>query len=402
VTRPAVTRTAWTLCGLAVVLATASVVLAAFNGFTPWDLVVAHLGIGTLSAASFPVLGALIVARQPRNWFGWLLLVYGVLLGTFVFTQQYAFLTFGISGRRWPLPGGALASWLGAWTNLPGIILGSTLLVLLFPDGRAPSPRWRPVVWASLLLVVASAGVQAALNWPLQGPELARVGMVGTTEATGVVFQIGFTAALVLLVVCVIAQVFRFRRAAGIQRQQLKWFAYGGILSVPLGVPAMVPTIGAVLELLQVPILFSAITIAMFRYRLYDIDRLYNRTLVYGLLTAILGGLYAVGVLGVGQAVSVNREPSSLVVAATTLAVAAAFQPLRRRIQTLVDRRFNRRRYDAARTIEAFSGRLRQQVDLDALSRELLAVVDQTMQPSRAVLWIRPVDPPPPKGTVTR
>jgi hypothetical protein len=194
---------------------------------------------------------------------------------------------------------------------------------------------------------------------------------------------------LALSVVVLVAVVVRFRRSHGVERQQLKWFAYGAVIGIPLGLPAEVPFWGPILELVQPPLLFGGLAVGIFRYRLYDIDRLLNRTLVSGLLTVSLAAAYAAGVLVLGGMVSGGRS-SSLVVAAVTLAVAAIFQPLRRVIQRCVDRRFNRRAYDAATTIEAFAVRLRQQVDADALTAELLAVVDHTVQPTRASLWLRP------------
>jgi hypothetical protein len=202
----------------------------------------------------------------------------------------------------------------------------------------------------------------------------------------------GFVLAGVILA-ALVSLVVRFRRATGIERQQLKWFAYGtalllllpaaGIIGASLAGPAGDLVAAGILSALPV-----AIGIAVLRYRLYDIDRLVNRTLVYGLLTAVLGGTYAGLVLVLGQLLGQDR--SSLAVAGATLAAAALFQPARRRIQQLVDRRFNRRRYDAARTVEAFSARLRDQLDLDSLAGELLVVVDQTVQPVKASLWLRP------------
>jgi hypothetical protein len=188
--------------------------------------------------------------------------------------------------------------------------------------------------------------------------------------------------------------VIRFRRSRGEERQQLKWFTYASAL-LPLALlgewlPAPVGDLifGAVIVFLPV-----AVGIAILRHRLYDIDRLINRTLVYGLLTALLGGVYAGAVLVLGQVFGrVGGDPPSWAVAGATLAVAALFQPARRRIQAVVDRRFNRRKYDAARTVEAFGVRLRDEIDLDALSAELLAVVDHTIQPTRATLWLRPAD----------
>jgi hypothetical protein len=278
-------------------------------------------------------------------------------------------------------------------------------MLLLFPDGRLPSPRWRPIAWTIVVagglsligaachpgtLEVASlvreAEVTAQLTNPLGVATLGRllepfllVLLVG--EATG-------AAALLL----------RFRRSRGIERQQLKWVAYAALLfgiqqgGVVLGrLAGLVPDTElawlGVVDTFTFIFSFVAIAVAVLRYRLYDIDRLINRTLVYGLLTALLAGVYAAVVLGLGQLLG---RDSSLAVAAATLAAAAVVRPARRSIQQAVDRRFNRRRYDAARTVEEFATRLREQVDLDMLSAELLTVVDQTMEPSRASLWLKP------------
>jgi hypothetical protein len=186
-----------------------------------------------------------------------------------------------------------------------------------------------------------------------------------------------------------VALVVRFRRSAGVERQQIKWFAYGAMIGIPLGLPAQVPFWGPILELVQPPLMFAGLGIGMFRHRLYDVDRVINRTLVYGLLTAVLGLAYAAGSLVFVLVAGAGSDPPSWLVAAATLATAAVFRPARRRIQAVVDRRFNRRRYNAAQTIEAFSARLREQVDLATLSAELLAVVDQTVQPTRTSLWLR-------------
>jgi predicted PurR-regulated permease PerM len=193
----------------------------------------------------------------------------------------------------------------------------------------------------------------------------------------------------------------RFRRSQGVERQQLKWVVYAGVLlvlTIPVG-EYLAATIGDVLFGLIIAFLPVAAGIAILRYRLYDIDRLINRTLVYGLLTAILGAVYAAIVLVLGQLFGgIGDSPPSWAVAGATLAVAALFQPARHRIQAVVDRRFNRRKYDAAKTVEAFSARLRDEVDLDTLSAELLAVADQTMQPTTASLWCRPAAQARPRG----
>jgi hypothetical protein len=208
-----------------------------------------------------------------------------------------------------------------------------------------------------------------------------------------VAYQVAFAVVIIAFVAAAASLMVRFRRARGVERQQLRWVALGtavvALLSVAnlatlaLGAYALAPLVGG----LNPPILTAAIGAAILRYRLYDLDRIISRALAYGLLTVLLGGGYAAVVLGLGQLLG---RDSSLVVAAATLTVAAVFQPARRRIQRLVDRRFNRRRYDAGQTIATFSTRLREQVDLDTLTGELLAVVDRTMQPTRASLWLRP------------
>lgn len=382
-------RWAWSLCGLSILLAVASIVLAAINGESPNEFVASHHAIGTVSALFYPVIGVLVLAREPRNLLGWLMCVDGVFLGVFNLAQQYAPLALGLTEDRRSLPGGELASWLGSWTNVPGIVLSAVFVLLLFPDGHLPSRRWRPVAWAGAAVAVVPTVILATAYWSDRGPAL--VNQTGTeSPLVSNMFAAAFGGALLLTAASAVSLIMRFRRSGAVRRQQIKWFAYGAVLSVPLGAFAMTGTVGAYLELTQTPVLLTGLGIGIFRYRLWEIDRLVNRTLVYGLLTAILGGAYALGVLVIGQRISPGKDPSGLVVAASTLAVAALFQPLRRAIQRLVDRRFNRRRYDAAKTIDAFAAHLRQQVDLQALTAELLAVVDHTMQPTGVALWLRP------------
>jgi uncharacterized membrane protein len=383
-------RLAWVLCGLSWAMAIAAMALAGVNGLSPQAYVIDHYAIGTIGALLLPLVGALIVSRERRNPLGWLLCVDGIILGVFVLSRQYAPLALGTTPDHRSLPGGDLASWLGSWTNVPGIVLSTVFLLLLFPDGHVPTRRWRPVAWLGVAVAVVPTAMLAVAYWPDRGPALvAETG--GESPVTSQLFQIAFSGALVLTAASVVSLIARFRRAGALERQQIKWFAYGAALGEFLGAFALIGTLGAYLELLEIPIIMAGLSIGIFRYRLWEIDRLLNRTLVYGLLSAVLGGAYAVGVLVIGQRVSPGRDPSPLVVAATTLAVAALFQPLRRTIQRLVDRRFNRRRYDAAKTIDDFAARLRQQVDLKALGAELLAVVDATMQPTSASLWLRPV-----------
>jgi hypothetical protein len=242
-------------------------------------------------------------------------------------------------------------------------------------------------VRAAVALTVGCSVVQAALAWRLRAdPDVVRTG----DDLLDTAFSLVFLLAMVLFVTSVASLIARYRQAGAVRRQQIKWVMWSQIVAVPLQVPAIFGMIGAILELLTVPVTFGAIAIAIFRHRLFDIDRLFSRTLVYGLLSAFVVGGYTLGVLVIGHAVSPCARPDSLVVAGTTLALAALFQPLRRRLQDAVDRRFNRRRYDAARTIDAFAARLRHHTDLDTLRTEVLAVVDSTMQPTQATLWLAP------------
>jgi hypothetical protein len=349
-----------------------------------------------LAFTAFMVMGAVIVAHRPDNAIGWIFSAIGLLVGTGFFAWQYA--EYAYITRGSPLPGAMLSAWYNSWWWFPTLILATIVTVLVFPNGGLLSARWRPVAWltaaitATILALTALAptldlGQRTKLSNPIglawiPNPEQSALGPV----------------LLGLLLVCtgaaVVSLVLRFRRSQGVERQQLKWFTYAGVLlfswsMVDLVLPDVAPfTVLFGLTIALVPV---AAGIAVLRYRLYDIDRLINRTLVYGLLTALLAGVYAGAVLVLEQVFGGFRaEPPTWAIAGVTLAVAALFQPARRRIQQVVDRRFNRRNYDAAKTIEAFSARLRDEVDLDALSAELLAVTNLTMQPTAASLWLRP------------
>jgi hypothetical protein len=276
-----------------------------------------------------------------------------------------------------------------------------TFALLLFPDGRLPSRRWRPAAWLSAASIAAICGLGGAWSWPQRGLALLESNQEGLENAPRLV-ELLVLAGYPLMLLCglasVVALLMRFRSSRGVERQQLKWFTFAGVVTfasfILIVTPFQYGLIGPIYLLVGLPLLLSmpvAAGVAILRYRLYDIDRLINRTLVYGLLTAMLGLGYAGIVLALGQlSGGVTSDPPSWAVAGATLAVAAVFQPARRRIQRAVDRRFNRRRYNTARTVEAFSRRLRDEVDLDTLSAELLTVVDQTMQPTTASLWLRP------------
>ena len=298
-----------------------------------------------------------------------------------------------------PLPGRVWVALLPDPLWVVAVPLGATLLLLLYPTGRPPSPRWRPMAWAAVVATVVAVIASALMPGPmtyLRGVEnplgLQRAGWV-----LDLIVQVASVVIVVALFAAAGSLIVRWRRARGVERQQLKWLAYAAAMLVVVTVlGGFLPhgLYGAVST--SMTLLFPLATgIAVVRYRLYDIDRLINRTLVYGLLTAILGLGYAGVVLVLGEVFGgVGAEPPSWAVAGATLAMAAVFRPARRRIQAAVDRRFNRRKYNAAKTIETFSARLRDQVDLDTLATELLAVTDKTMQPTTVSVWLRPPDEP--------
>jgi len=354
-----------------------------------WDL---RPGVALVSAAT---VGAVLASRRPAHPVGWLLLA-----------QVASNLTTGAAAQylAWGLlaPGGTLPATRYVALYFPASAGGGLLLLgfvlLLTPTGKLPSPGWR--WWASAMVAVPLLLVVGVTLAP--GPVDPSVQVVGGPfEFHGlgggllVVNQLALAFTTLAVAVCAGSLVVRFRRARGVERQQLRWVAVAAALLV---VAAGVALVGLALGATEVVTwalsawvagLPVAIGAAVLRYRLYDLDRIISRTLAYGLLTLLLGGGYAAMVLGLGQLLG---RDSSLVVAAATLAVAGVFQPARRRIQQAVDRRFNRRRHDTAETIQAFSTHLRDQVDLDTLQGELLAVVDQTMQPTQASLWLRPSD----------
>jgi hypothetical protein len=345
----------------------------------------------TLAFGSFLVVGCLLVARRPDNRIGWIFAAVGLLTAAASLAEGYVIYAYVAHPES--LPGRVAAAWMFTWIWLPIGMLTVVFPLLLFPTGRSLSPRWRPVTWLAVGVTVGWT-VLGALN-PLldvyNGTIPNPIGVAGADPDTGLASTILNGLMQFLLAATIVSLVVRFRRSRGVERQQLKWFAYAGVLVVLAALSTqVVPSLGN-LPWVMVIALPVAVGIAILRYRLYDIDRLINRTLVYGLLTAILGLGYAGAVLILGQVFGgVREDPPSWAVAGATLAAAALFRPARRRIQALVDRRFNRRKYDAARTVEAFTIRLRDEIDLAAISNELLAVVDQTMKPTQASLWLRP------------
>jgi hypothetical protein len=358
----------------------------------PLDTAVAPT-VATVSAAT---VGAVLAGRRPRHPVGWLLLACGLSLSAAGVAGGYA--PYGLQVRPGALPAAAwVAMYYPATALLALALLG--LVLLLTPTGSPPSPGWR---WWAWLMAGAVAVLVVAMPLAPRPPE-ERYGAVDNPfdlrpfEGALLLANRALLAVTVLgVLVGAGSLVVRFHRARGIERQQLRWVVLAAALT-GVGMLASVVLVAAGNESLVgwvsgvcVVLLPLAVGAAVLRYRLFDLDRIISRTLAYGLLTVLLGLGYAGVVLGLGRLLP---QGSSLVVAAATLGVAAVFQPARRRVQAAVDRRFNRRRHDAARTIAAFNDRLRDHVDLDTLTGELLGVVEQTMQPTQTSLWLRPQPP---------
>jgi hypothetical protein len=384
------TWVAWSLLAVWTAVVAVLVVLAAVNGTFRPDAFTDSVPL-LLAFASFVVVGALIVRHRPGNAVGWMFAAIALLAVLGALAEEYAIFA---SARH--LPGPVLAAWFASWAWYPTLALTLVFTPLLFPTGRLLSPRWRLVAWPAAAVMAAITGL-AALQQTIElapGRMVANpFGLAGVENPEDSRLGAVLFPLLGPLVLAAFASlVVRFRRSRGDERQQLKWITFAAaLLPLTFAGDLLPDTAGNLLFAVVVSFLPVAAGVAILRYRLYEIDRLINRTLVYGLLSALLAGIYAALVLVGGElSGGVADDPPSWAVAGATLAVAALFQPARRRIQQVVDRRFDRRRYDAARTVDAFSGRLREELDLDALAAELLAVVERTVQPTAASLWLRP------------
>jgi hypothetical protein len=363
---------AWTLLCLTSVLLTAAAVLG-LTGGEAWSRAFGFIPV----TLSFALVGALIAVRAG-NRLGWLFLAGATVTALSVAADTYAARTATAE-----LPGAAWAGWVLT------VSLGATapfffLTPLLFPDGRPPSPRWRPVVWvavaAGLAQGVASAisDVNFSSNFPHLRDPVVLVAPLGTVD------NLATTVGPLVFLAGAVSMIVRFRRSGQEQRQQLKWFLYASAVS------ALVVFVTAALGYvplpefeLTVPLIPAAVAVAIFKYRLYDIDRLISRTLGYVIVTGLLVGVYA-GLVILAGVLGFSTPPA---VAVATLAAAALFSPLRRRVQRAVDKRFNRVRYDAELTVAAFATRLRDAVDLDTVRAELLGVVDSAVQPAHLSVW---------------
>jgi hypothetical protein len=399
VSRRAAAWVAWSTVVLCALLISLSVYLNSRHAVGPDRFTVGDL-VWVVAFLGFPAVGALIASRRPGNPIGWLFCTAGVTLGLSSIANEYAILALLVEPGS--LAGGAEAAWVDSWVWAPGFAC-IVLSVLLFPTGRPPTPRWwwvGALVLAGMALVV---GPGAILAWSVRGPRLLDETQPGS-GSLWVLANAGFPLMVAALLAAVLSLLVRFRRAGGTERQQIKWLAYAGALEVftigltefllkPLGVEgSAVEDFLTGLPILAIPL---SVGVAIFRYRLYDIDVLINRTFVYGTLTATLIAVYFGGVAATQallRTLTGQEEQSQLAIVVSTLAIAALFSPLRYRIQSFIDRRFYRRKYDARKTLEAFATKLREGTDLETLNEELVGVVSETMQPVHITLWLR-LDP---------
>jgi hypothetical protein len=379
---------AWTVLALCVALA---VLAMGLDIYTPPTKYEPHFAVlAGIPLLVYPTIGALVVSHRPMNAVGWVLCAMGFVFEVMAFSRAYA--NYSLFAHPGSLPGEKAVDWLTLyftpWEVGPGLMLGAVLLVLLFPDGKLPHRGW----WAVVLMAVCGTALLTYCNYLW----VTRPGPGDVVEELGTLGQAILLASCVASLIPVIV---RLQSAEARERQQFKWFAYGA--AVFLGALLLMdaalriggPWARFVVIVTGLSAFPVAVGIAILRYRLYDIDVIINRTLVYGLLTAILVSVYFGGVTATQalfQRLTDQQDLPQLVVVASTLVIAALFTPLRRGIQSFIDRRFYRRKYDARKTLEDFSAQLRDETDLNALNENLVGVVRETMQPEHVSLWLRP------------
>ena len=345
-----------------------------------------------LPPLAFAAVGAFVVMRRPGNRIGWLMIVIGLGFALGTFTSDYPGFRGGTHVPTRPF--GTVVAWVSTW-DWGLYLLALFLLLLLFPTGELPSKRWKPVLWIGSTVWIVTGGLSAVAKGPIDNQPVENP--FGLLAFPQFVSGVALVCGLLAIAVALVSLALRFPGSHGELRQQLKWFTTGAALAIIFVIVAFVTgwtSVFALFALLALSGLPAFMGIAILRYRLYDIDVLIKRTLVYSILTASLALLYVSEVI-VLQAFfrNVTGQQSKLAIALSTLAIAAMFQPLRHRIQSMVDRRFYRRKYDAARTIETFQNRLRDEVDLDRLTLEMVQVVDATFQPATVSLWLREGSP---------
>lgn len=348
----------------------------------------------------FPFMGAVIVGRHPTNVIGWIFCLAGLSFALSNLAGAYTAYALVHPGT---LPGRHLTAWIDSWVSIPGTSLTLTLLLLLFPTGRPLTRRWQWVIWLTLVSVVALMAQYAFQpgafeDYPtIQNP----LGLARSASMQTALEVIGSGGLLLSALLSIAGLITRFRRSHGVERQQMKWFAFAATLLIIVFLEAILAMayLGQTMDATQVFVALAwlamtlATGLAILRYRLYDIDVIINRTIVYGFLTISLGLIYGVSVISLQALLRPLAPDSQLAIVGSTIAVAGLFHPARTHVQNAVDRRFYRSKYDGTRTIETFSARLRQDVDLKSLSSELIDVVRNTMEPSHMSLWLRHSNP---------
>ena len=386
---------AWSMCALSLALTALSLFLLVLNLSDPDVPIHRYWAISTLLALGFSTVGAVIAPRlSPKNPIGWLFCATGLFFGMSHFSAQYS--RYALLKASGSPPAGEAAAWASSWVWVPGLGF-AVFLLLLFPDGRLPSPRWRWFFWLGLLLTLVGTISQMFAPGLVgdAGVIYNPLGVESLPNAFKLIQALMFT----LVLISAASLFVRRLRARGVERQQLKWFTYSSILATSGTILAYTLSeaissvwlgwAGYILALVGLIATPLAMGIAILRYRLYEIDLIINRTLVYGLLTAMLVLFYFGSVTALQYLFSLlTGQGNTLAIVASTLAIAALFNPLRGRFQGFIDRRFYRRTYDARKTLEAFGSRLRDETDLEKLCEDLVEVVDETMQPSHVSLWL--------------
>jgi hypothetical protein len=397
-TLPFVGRVAgWLIVPLYVAGVCTSYLLERVGGWANEHLV--EDGVLSVGFGAFAVVGSLLVSKRPANLIGWIMSTIALMVAIFNLGGTYA--AYAMATRGSPEPLAVVAAWTQNWYWYLLLALTLIYLPMLFPDGRLPSRRWWPVAVVpgigTLGTIVLGALADTLVLDPVVENSRYRfdnpIGIEGLGQVENLPVFVVMNALLALGVVGAASSVaVRFRRSRGVERQQMKWFVYAAALILVAPAmdyfPGVVSSVWLALVLVAIP---AAIGIAVLRYRLYDIDFVVNRALVYGPLTATLVAVYFGGIVVLQRLlVTITGERSTLAVVASTLLIATLFNPLRRRIQSFIDRRFYRRKYDAAKTLESFSAKLRDETNLEALNDELVGVVRETMQPAHVSLWLPP------------
>ena len=360
-------------------------------------------GFAVLFALTFGTVGALINTRVPGNRIGYLFALIGVLSA--VQDVIAAYVVYGVLVSPGSLPGATSLAWVVSWNWVPLAGIGTTFLLLLFPTGHLLSPRWRPAAWLAVAGIVITALALAFLPGPItNAPYLDNpLGLAGDREAMYRLTALGFLVLATAIALAAASMVVRFRRAVGVERAQLKWFASAGVFAgivfigpgtlfnvgtggVPGTTGSKASEILTIIALASIPI---AAGVAILRYRLYDIDRIVSRTIAYAVVTGILIAVFTVVVIGLQALLDPVTSGQTIAVAGSTLVVLAIFQPVLRRVRSAVDRRFYRARYDAERTAASFSERLRHQVDLGAVTADLASTAHVALAPQALGVWLR-------------